>query len=535
MREERTNRDRNEMEFRFRSGIWDILVAEDDTHIDLEELAAFAERRLSPAQHENVRRLVSRSPRAMELVDSLQGFLESEAAEAAQTGLASPRTSPSRARKPVAWRVPWRSLAVTASVAVALGSLWVLRTDDSIVERGGPPELDPRFEPRTRGGDERPTAGGTCGPPGGRGWPARSLAGILAQRLTVEQNPSARRDLVLALGEYPSNAGSTEDRANLERELLTIYQDDPDSGLHSAVDWLLRRWNGGVRPPAVLAVDQKLASGAIIGDRRWYVSRTGATLAVFPAGAVFDLGTPPHVKQRPFDEVYHRQPIARSWALAVREVTVEEFNKFCAANPAHAVRPETARSAPEPDCPVTEVTWYAAAKYCRWLSDVEDIQEAEMCYPPVEEIGPRMELADDYLDRSGYRLPTEAEWEYACREGTATGRYYGEDPAMLSQYAWYAGNAAGRTHPAGLLKPNDFGLFDMLGNVWEWCDNRYVDFPGGDAGNEGHADDRSLRGGSFSCGPGDLRSTRRHRMEPQGCRDCVGLRVARTLPQPTKR
>src|SRR5437763_263442 len=83
-----------------------------------------------------------------------------------------------------------------------------------------------------------------------------------------------------------------------------------------------------------------------------------------------------------------------------------------------------------------------------------------------------MKIPADVLQRKGYRLPTEVEWEYACRAGTVTSRYYGDSIELLKNYAWYVENGLEKAWPSGRLKPNDLGLFDMLGNVYEWCLDR---------------------------------------------------------------
>ena len=84
-----------------------------------------------------------------------------------------------------------------------------------------------------------------------------------------------------------------------------------------------------------------------------------------------------------------------------------------------------------------------------------------------------MKLTANYLSRSGYRLPTEAEMEYATRAGAVTTRYYGETEELLPKYAWYNKNSQDRTWPVGSMKPNDLGLFDVQGNVFTWCQERY--------------------------------------------------------------
>ena len=85
-----------------------------------------------------------------------------------------------------------------------------------------------------------------------------------------------------------------------------------------------------------------------------------------------------------------------------------------------------------------------------------------------------MTIPADALKRTGYRLPTEAEWEYACRAGAITSRYYGLSIDLLEQYARYQANSQDHAWPCGSLLPNDLGLFDMLGNVYEWCQDRYM-------------------------------------------------------------
>src|SRR5262249_22205987 len=151
------------------------------------------------------------------------------------------------------------------------------------------------------------------------------------------------------------------------------------------------------------------------------------------------------------------------------EVTVAEFLRFRKEH--HYYKPS---SAPTPDCPVNEVTWYDAAAYCNWLSEKEGIEEDQWCYLPNEKkkYAEGMKLAPDYLKRTGYRLPTEAEWEYACRAGSETDWSHGEAEDLLSKYAWYASNAQNKTHPTGSLRPNDLGLFDLHGDVWEWCQDK---------------------------------------------------------------
>src|SRR5262249_41710573 len=155
----------------------------------------------------------------------------------------------------------------------------------------------------------------------------------------------------------------------------------------------------------------------------------------------------------------HWRRIGRRYAIATKPVTLAQFQRFLQAHPQvrHFYQKRFTRT---PDSPVVAVTWYQAAQYCRWLSEQEGIPEQEMCYPPVKVIQRSTDgvtpllLPADHLKRKGYRLPTEAEYEFACRAGAATSRSYGSTLGLLPRHAWFLDNAQNHTWPVGQKKPN---------------------------------------------------------------------------------
>ncbi len=144
-------------------------------------------------------------------------------------------------------------------------------------------------------------------------------------------------------------------------------------------------------------------------------------------------------------------------------------------------------------------------------------------------------LTQQYDRKYTFRLPSEAQWEYAARAGTATQFYFGNDGRRLGDYAWYAGNSAGRTHPVGRLKPNAWGLYDMLGNAWEWCqDSWHGDYHGAPTdGSAWESDDkrlfRLLRGGSWISRPQNCRCAFRDRLNLDDWFNFRGFRVVVVL------
>jgi formylglycine-generating enzyme required for sulfatase activity len=356
---------------------------------------------------------------------------------------------------------------------------------------------------------------------------------LLVRGFRTERDDSVRRSVVLALGEYAEARFPPALRQEVTQELLQAYRSDPDPGLHSAIDWLLgRRWG---QRESLDRIDGELA-GRPRGDSRWVVNPAGDTFAILPRAAETVIGSPDTEPRREHIEWQRACRIPHSFAIATREVTRAQFQRFLEDYPG---QPFDLLEDPLPadDRPVRGVSIVVAMRYCRWLGEREGIAAGEQVYPPVDEITPALTLTPRHLQRTGYRLPTHIEWEHACRAGTATARFSGATETLLDRYACYLQNSGEQTFPAGSLKPNDAGLFDMLGNVWECCQpdigthaippapNFDADRPiavfGRDAG--------ITKGGSYLYLGGLVRSARRYQISPVGEDSTVGFRVVRTM------
>jgi formylglycine-generating enzyme required for sulfatase activity len=342
-----------------------------------------------------------------------------------------------------------------------------------------------------------------------------------------------------------------------------MYREHRDPGLHGVINWLLRQKWGMAKelaaidaeltkearakvavkalPGAVpvssipLPVGPLLPAPRVAAEKDWYVNGEGQTFAVVRGPVEFTIGSPASEPDRnDNDPPAHRKRIGRSFAISTKEVTVAEFRRFL---PNHSW---PKRYSPGEDTPAVSMTWYEAAEYCNWLSAREGIPEDQWCYESNKEgkfdEGMRMKVG--HLKLTGYRLPTDVEWEYACRSGTGTSRYHGRGEELLPRYGWFQKNADERTWPVGTLRPNELGLFDMLGNVAECVEDPtfpYVVTQKEDIENVNSAiiDERTsrfLRGYSFNFHPVFLRSASRGPNRPGNRNSTYGFRPARTLP-----
>jgi formylglycine-generating enzyme required for sulfatase activity len=371
-------------------------------------------------------------------------------------------------------------------------------------------------------------------------------ARVLVERLEVEKDVSARRALILALGEFTENELPAAVRAPLARKLLAWYRADPDAGIHGAIDWLLRHGKEGpvARPldwgqakelermDAEFARASRERKRTEDDKRRWYVNGQGQTFTLIRGPVEFRMGSPLWEADRiGVNEKPHRRVIPRSYAIMTKPVTVAQWQGFLKDRPA-VPRDFLKRYSPEAGGPIIGVSWFAAAQYCNWLSEKEGIPKEQWCYPDKIEEG--MKPFPDYLRRTGYRLPSEAEWEYACRAEASSTRSYGAAAELLPRYSWNQANSQARSWPVGQKRPNDFGLFDMHGNVWQWCQDPAFRYPSGrieDKEDIRYIEDkisRVLRGASFADLAPLVRSASRLSFRPAFRLYGVGVRACRT-------
>ncbi len=368
-------------------------------------------------------------------------------------------------------------------------------------------------------------------------------AASIISRYHQEKDVTIKRALVLSLGEFSLERA---DKDALIRTLEEVYANDWDAGLHGAAEWLLRQWGRGGKLAEIdqeIQQSQEQLEAEEKSEKQWYVNSQNQTFVILET-QVIEMGSPETEEGRRVYETLHKREIKRRFAISNKEVTSAQWRVFQAAMKEDGSELEwlAGRDSEAPyvrteDSPMMAMRWYEAARYCNWLSKIEGIPEDQWCFEVNEEgdYAEGMRAKENFLELSGYRLPTEAEWEFACRAGTETSRYYGQANDLLPKYAWHVLNAGNRSWPIASLKPNDFGLFDMLGNAEEWVYDRYIDYPpefdwpenkGGE--NVLDSSSRSYRGGAFTTVPDQVRSANRFLYVPTTRDNDLGFRPART-------
>jgi serine/threonine protein kinase/formylglycine-generating enzyme required for sulfatase activity len=398
-------------------------------------------------------------------------------------------------------------------------------------------------------------------------WNRGSSPKPLLEKLCSKTSDSMLQFAMLAIGEFPIASFNESESNRLVSRVTDLLKDAKTAEIAASAQWLLRKIGREQIGEALVQTETKLRKdqrqteikqmqeiragkdrdefanrqvAEILNQKRnFYFTGEGQMMIRLEAGSFIMGGV--NDAQSQFDYAYvHKRNISRVFAIGAFEVTVKQWNAFLDDPSSNVISPEKFSSDKQshPDRPVINVSWIEAAHYCNWLSQREGIPESQWCYVPNQKGGYRigMKTKPKFWELSGYRLPTQAEWEYACRAGTHTDRTHGDSEHLLDKYAWYQKNTA-TPRDVGLLKPNQWGLFDMHGNAMEWCIDLHEpfarlkdgaqDFPRCDGAVTSKS--RELRGGAYYDLPIYIRSSNRYSQPPEGHLASTGVRICRTL------
>lgn len=318
----------------------------------------------------------------------------------------------------------------------------------------------------------------------------------LADHLVVESRSDVKSALAQTLGEYPRGDIDQPDDVSLRETLLHMIGTASDAESQASAEWLLRQWDDGEAIHEAFRTREKRAGAA---DSNQLISKDGSVFVSIDASTV--------------------PGIERAFAICNKEVSHKQLRTV------FANKYFNKQVADSEECAASIVGFYEALYYCQQMNVEEEIPESEWCFKRMT----KQDVIDGTIDyqpdvsKIGYRLPTVAEWRYANEGGTDTLYPFGNSAEFATKYCWLEENSGQKINVSGLIKPNSYGLFDMLGNQREWCaapiDSKGMALLiGGSWGTSAHRLDQLSEPGRFS---------------PQITFDNAGFRVVRTLPDTT--
>lgn len=331
-----------------------------------------------------------------------------------------------------------------------------------------------------------------------------------------------------------------------ERDVEPVLKRIKQSHAHAGVA-TLAEWSSRPSDDEKVVIEPSSAAASIPESNSWPVisdSYHRIQMIKLPTPARFQMGATAKAFTSDItdSERVHLRDIPRMVSISSTEITIEQFTQRMTDWNDDRFRIARSKLTDSEEAPMTYVTWYDAVKFCRRLSEEAGIDESQMCYPPVDQIGPGMNLPEDWIDKTGYRLPTAAEWEFACRAGTDTANSFGNLPTFADRFVCLPARNETVLHPVGRKMPNPFGLYDTQGNAMEWVHDLFVyDYPTGNGDPEVVIDPvevtsrlaRTREARGFDSGglirPEAMRASFRYDQSPVQRDPFIGFRVARTL------